>query len=147
MSAAAAALARLAVTLLAGSLWVVGYVVAPTLFSMLERGLAGDVAGQLFTWVAWLSIASATLALALDYVILRSAKPWVAVCLWSILALAMVGHFAIRPQIAELKAAFAALSIDAEAYRAAFGRWHALSGAAYLAQSILAGAVVIGWRR
>lgn len=143
----AEAVAVVLVTLMAGCLWVVGYVVAPTLFAVLERARAGEVAGHLFSLVAWLVMAAAVMVMLLERLILRSARRWVMACLLGALALALVGHFGIRPQIADLKAAEAASRIGAEAYRAAFGRWHAISAGVFLVQSLLAGAVVVGWRR
>ena len=134
-------------TLMAGCLWVVGYVVAPTLFSVLERARAGEVAGHLFTIVAWIVITATPAVLLLDRAVLHPAQPWVAVCLWLILGLALIGHFGIRPQIAALKAAQTASEIGAEAYRAAFGRWHAISAAVYMVESVLAAAIIVGWRR
>ncbi|MES2016126.1 MAG: DUF4149 domain-containing protein, partial [Pseudomonadota bacterium] len=47
----------LLITLWAGSLWTIGYVVAPTLFATLhDRVLAGVIAGSMFTSQAWLSM-------------------------------------------------------------------------------------------
>ena len=44
-------------TLWVGSVWTVGYLVAPALFEHLDsRAMAGRVAGELFTLVTWLSI-------------------------------------------------------------------------------------------
>ena len=55
----------LVATLWAGSLWTIGFVVAPTLFATLsDRVLAGNIAGSLFRVEAWLSIACAVLLLA-----------------------------------------------------------------------------------
>ena len=48
---------RLLVTLWVGSLWCIGYVVAPALFAFLDdRLLAGKIAGELFRIETWLSI-------------------------------------------------------------------------------------------
>ncbi|HEX7634207.1 MAG TPA: DUF4149 domain-containing protein, partial [Noviherbaspirillum sp.] len=45
-------------TLWVGSLWTVGYLVAPTLFATLsDRALAGMIAGSIFRLEAWLSVA------------------------------------------------------------------------------------------
>jgi hypothetical protein len=135
-----------ALALMAGGMAVVGYVVAPTLFAMLERTRAGEVAGQLFTWVALLATACSLIALALDLGWLRAGRPWVRACLVAILVLVAVGHFGLRPQMAALKAAGAVEAMSAEA-RAAFGRWHGISAVLYLLQSLLALAAVAGWRR
>jgi hypothetical protein len=137
----------LLLALMAGSLWITGYVVAPTLFVMLERTLAGEVAGQLFTWVAWIVIGSSGALLAIERGLLRDGRPWVAMGILAVLAIAVAGHFGIRPQIAALKAAQHAGLVPAEEYRAAFGRWHALSSTIFLVQSLLAAALVVTWRR
>jgi hypothetical protein len=146
-SRAAQGLANLLLTLLAGSLWVVGYVVAPTLFSMLEREHAGEVAGQLFTYVAWMVIATSVLILVVERLALRSAPLWARACLWSILLLSLAAHFGMRPHIAGLKAAQAAAQIGADEYRSAFGRAHGISALLFLVQSLLAAVLVAAWRR
>lgn len=142
----AEAAAGIALALMAGGLCVVGYVVAPTLFAMLERARAGEVAGQLFTWMAILAVAAALFVLCIDLAWLRSGRPWVRVCLAAILVLAALSHFGIRPQLAAIKAVQAAGGAP-EALRAAFGRWHGVSAVFYLLQSLLALAAVAGWRR
>ncbi len=56
----------LVATLWAGSLWTIGFIVAPTLFGTLsDRVLAGNIAGSMFRAEAWLSIACALVLLAL----------------------------------------------------------------------------------
>lgn len=60
MRAIADALRAIAVTLWAGGMWTIGFVVAPVLFARLpERTLAGLIAGKLFTLVAYIGIACA----------------------------------------------------------------------------------------
>lgn len=140
------AIVAVALALMAGGMAVVRYVVAPTLFTMLERTRAGEVAGQLFNWVALLVVVCAVVVLALDVVWLKAARPWVRACLWIILVIAVGTHFGIRPQMAALKAAGAVEAMSAE-MRAAFARWHAVSAVLYLAQTVLALAAVVGWRR
>ena len=50
----------IAITLWVGALWAIGYLAAPTLFRLLEdRPLAGRLAGEMFTYVAWLGMAAA----------------------------------------------------------------------------------------
>jgi hypothetical protein len=41
----------------AGSLWTVCGLVAPTLFSLLDRPLAGELVGRFFAIVAWMGLA------------------------------------------------------------------------------------------
>ena len=53
------ALERILLTLWVGSLWVVGFVVAPLLFAELhDRALAGSTAGTLFTVTSYIGLAS-----------------------------------------------------------------------------------------
>lgn len=140
------AIATIALALMAGGLAVVGYVVAPTLFSMLERTRAGEVAGQLFTWITVLATFCCAVVLSLDYGWLRVGRPWVRGCLVAILVLIAIGHFGLRPQMAALKSTGAVEAMSAEA-RAAFARWHGVSAVLYLLQSVLGLAAVAGWRR
>src|SRR5574340_1194642 len=48
------ALYVIAITLWVGGLWAIGYLAAPALFSALsDRALAGQLAGRMFTLLAW----------------------------------------------------------------------------------------------
>ena len=110
-------LARLRVvvaTLWAGSLWTIGYLVAPTLFATLaDRVLAGTIAASLFNNLAWLSIACAVVMLVLIWVSkgtetagifagsarnseVRSRKTLLAVVL-VMLGCTLVSHFGLQP--------------------------------------------------
>lgn len=52
-------------TLWVGALWSVGYIVAPALFANLpDRAQAGQMAGELFTLVTWLSLVCGALLIA-----------------------------------------------------------------------------------
>jgi len=46
-----------------GALWTVGYFVAPVLFDQLDTATAGQVAGELFRLVTWLSMICGSLLL------------------------------------------------------------------------------------
>ncbi len=53
----AAAIQRLFLVLMVGTLWVIGYVVAPTLFAFLsDDALAGSIAGRMFRVGAWVEL-------------------------------------------------------------------------------------------
>jgi len=132
---------------MAGSLWTVGYMVAPTLFAMLERERAGQVAGQLFTQVAWLVMICAVALIGFKERLLPESPRWVGYGLLGILALAALGHFGLRPYLADLREAHAAGRMAQETFRAAFGRAHGISALLYLAQSLLAAALAAGCRR
>lgn len=133
----------LVVTLWAGSLWTVGYLVAPTLFATLsDRMLAGTIAGSVFNNQAWLSIACALVLLALlrwgaDDLALRTRR------LLSLLALAMLActlvmHFGVQPLMATLREAAGPGGVMGSSARGRFGILHGVSSAIYLLQSGLA---------
>ena len=95
------------ITLWVGALWAIGYLAAPTLFRMLDdRALAGQLAGEMFTYVAWLGIAAASyllvfLALRKNGAAFKSVVFWLVVLM---LLLTLAGYFGIQPILAQLKA-------------------------------------------
>jgi hypothetical protein len=48
---------HLLLALWAGSVWTICGIVAPTLFAVLERSVAGSVVGRFFATIAWLGLA------------------------------------------------------------------------------------------
>lgn len=136
--------ARLLLTVIwAGSLWTVGYLVAPTLFATLaDRVLAGTVAASMFNAEAWLSLACGMLLLAL----LWPAKDVPApsrrrqlLIVAGMLACTLVVHFGIQPMMAELRAAAGPGGVMESAAKGRFGMLHGASSGIYLVQSLLAG--------
>lgn len=149
-----AARARLLIaTLWAGSLWTVGYLVAPTLFATLsDRALAGTIAGRLFRIEAWVSVACAVVLLALIRLLSKSQDgndnrraarqlSWLVI---GMLACTLLGYFALQPFMASLReaAAGAAGVMDSNA-KAQFGMLHGVASTFYLIQSLLAVALVL----
>lgn len=133
-------------TLWVGSLWTIGYVVAPTLFGTLEdRMLAGFIAGKLFRIEAWLSVACA--------IVLMISFRWMGKdfdararkhLLWIVsgmLACTLIGYFGLQPFMATLKEAAVGGVMDAAA-RSRFGFLHGVASVFYLIQSILGGFLV-----
>jgi hypothetical protein len=53
------AVGRALLTFWIGSLWTIGYLAAPALFALLDRPLAGRVAGELFRLELWVTLACA----------------------------------------------------------------------------------------
>lgn len=144
-----AARARLLIaTLWAGSLWTVGYLVAPTLFATLaDKVLAGTIAGRLFRIEAWLSLACAVALLVLvrpssgpENAKIRRQLCWL---VGGMLACTLIGYFSLQPFMSALRdAAGAAGVMDSEA-KMQFGILHGVSSAFYLVQSLLAVALVL----
>lgn len=141
----------LVATLWAGSLWTIGFIVAPTLFGTLsDRVLAGNIAGSMFRAEAWLSIACALVLLALlqwgaGALELKRRRLLGALVL-SMLVCALLSHFGISPLMAELKAqAQGSSGIMDEAMRSRFGMLHGVSTLIFAVQSLLAGVLI--WKQ
>ncbi|AOY93455.1 hypothetical protein BKK79_17870 [Cupriavidus sp. USMAA2-4] len=134
----------------AGSLWTVGYMVAPTLFSILpSRETAGMVAGQLFYTEAVLGVVVGVLQLVLCNVMIRRGAVRYRALRWLVLAMlccVLAGYFGVQPFMEALKAKAHALGVGVSEspYRGDFGMLHGISSGFYLLQSVLA--LVLVWR-
>ncbi len=124
-------------TLWVGGLWVVGYLVVPVLFSALEeRQLAGALAGQIFSILNLLGMASGLLLIGLGLAIagsawLKSRRAWV---LFAMLSIVLLSSFVLQPMMQELKASGLVAGSEAAAQ---FGRLHGVSSLLYLLLSLL----------
>ena len=139
----------LLVTLWAGSLWTVGYLVAPVLFASLpDRSMAGSIAGMLFRAQAWLSLACGLLLLLLLWLDKSwSSKRTSFMLVIAMLACVSIGYFALQPFMAEIRAAAANNGgIMDEAMRSRFGILHGVASVIYLLQSVLAIVLVVKTR-
>jgi len=99
---------RILMTLWVGGMWMVGFVVTPTLFQLIEdRTLAGTVAGKLFSITAYLGLVCGGLLLlnVLVFSESRFYKNWRAWILVVMLILIVVGQFVITPMMAEIRIA------------------------------------------
>lgn len=144
-----AARARLLVaTLWVGSLWTVGYLVAPTLFATLsDRVLAGTIAGRLFRIEAWLSVACA-LALILSVRLTQPgddarARRHLLLLALGMLACTLVGFFGIQPFMAALRDAAGPGGVMDSDTKTSFAVLHGVSSAFYLIQSLLGVALIL----
>ena len=124
-----------------GSLWTVGYVVAPTLFATLaDRSLAGTIAGALFRVEAWISLACALAILMLITVQRGSANRQRTVLLRIVIAMSactLLGYFGLQPLMAALREAGSAgggMTADARLH---FGLLHGVAAVVFFAQSVL----------
>ncbi len=153
-------LRRVVVTIWAGSLWTVGYLVAPVLFATLpERSLAGTIAGNMFRVETWLSIVCGVILLGLQVWPIRDAgraeadgtltewlrtrKLLVGVVL-AMLACTLIGYFVLQPAIAAIRDATGPGGLQDAAMRERFGLFHGLSSGLYLLQSLLA--LLLVWK-
>lgn len=155
-----APLRRVVVTVWAGSLWTVGYLVAPVLFATLpDRSLAGTIAGHMFRTETWLSIVCGLMVLMLlgwpgrdadsagnDQVAQewqRTRKLLMGVTL-AMLACTLIGYVGLQPAIAAIRDAAGPGGLQDAALRERFGLLHGLSSGLYLLQSLLA--LLLVWK-
>ncbi len=141
-----AALNSVLLTLWVGGLWVVGYLVVPTLFATLaDRQLAGMLAGKLFALIGWLGFAVATYLFAYWFAEWRGQAHkrldfWVMLVMVLMLA---ASQFGIQPLMAQLKVDAMPLDVMSSAMRDRFVTWHAVSSILYLLQSLLGVVLVV----
>jgi hypothetical protein len=133
---------RLLLTVWVGGLWIVGYLVAPTLFAMLDdRQLAGALAGRLFHIISYVGLLAGGLLLLSNLIDAGAAwaRAWRVWVLAAMLLLVGVGAFVLQPLMAELKAQGL---LEGGAQALAFKRLHGVSAILYLLTSLLGLALV-----
>ena len=132
---------RILLTLWVGGMWTVGYVVAPTLFNVLDdRVLAGTIAGHLFTVMSYVGLASGGLLL-LSLAITSGNqlfRQWRGPVLVGMLLIICIGQFVLQPHMAALRDA--GLS---GANASSFARLHGVSQVLFLIASLGGLALVI----
>lgn len=134
-------LALILITAWVGSLWAIGYLAAPALFYTLgeNRQLAGNLAGTMFTWVAYLGLFSGIFLLA-HRVAKFGLNAFKQAFFWAVfvmLLLTLFGHFGIQPMIAQLKAQAMPADVMNSVFRDRFATWHGVASIAYLIESLL----------
>lgn len=97
---------RILLTIWVGGMWTVGYLVAPTLFAVLDdRVLAGTIAGHLFSVMSYVGLASGGLLLL--SLAMTSGKQlfqqWRGPVMVGMLAIICIGQFVLQPQMAALR--------------------------------------------
>jgi len=119
-----------------GSLWTIGYLVAPMLFiSLSDTALAGMLAGRLFYVEACFSVICAFLLSAFSLYQYKRLPRLVL----GMLFCTLVGYFALHPLMANLRAA----GLTNPAIKWQFGILHGISSGVYLIQSILGAMLVL----
>lgn len=132
----------------AGSLWTVGYLVAPTLFATLDdKVLAGTIAGRMFRVEAWLSVFCSILLIVLGRITQgtecgQAGKHlvWLA---GGMLMCTLIGYFGLQPFMAALRESAGAAGVMDSDAKMQFGLLHGIASGIYLAQSLLAVALVL----
>jgi len=142
----------LIVTLWVGSLWTIGYLVAPTLFATLsDRVLAGTIAGTLFRLEAWLSVFCSVSLMAL--MLLRTDDnnnptrlKTGFILAAGMLACTLIGYFALHPFMAALRETAGPAGVMASDAKMQFGILHGISSGMYLVQSLMGVALLFKLR-
>jgi len=140
------ALYLIAIVLWVGGLWVVGYLVAPVLFtSLADRALAGQLAGQFFSLIALLGLGCGGYLLVFllgrfGFFSVRRAVFWLALAMMSMAAAQLFG---LQPLMAQLKADALPREVMESVLRDRFSTWHGVSSILYLVQSLLGGWLVV----
>lgn len=130
----------LALTCWIGGMLAVGYLVAPVLFAELsDRMLAGNLAGRMFTWMAYVGLGSGAYVLLFllfrnGWTAFKSATLWLTLLVMGCVA---AGHFGIQPIMQHLKDAALPAEVMQSVFRDRFATWHGVSSVLYLVQSVL----------
>jgi hypothetical protein len=146
----AATVCLILIALWVGGLWAIGYLAVPLLFKGIpDSMLAGQVAGSMFSALAWVGLATGGgmlgfLAWVQGRSVVRSPLAWILVAM---LLLTAVGQFGIQPIMVELKAQAWPLDVMKSAGAESFRRWHGVSSVLYLIQSLLGLVLIARWRR
>ncbi|MES2757142.1 MAG: DUF4149 domain-containing protein [Pseudomonadota bacterium] len=133
----------------AGSLWTIGYVVAPTLFvSLHDNVLAGTIVGFLLRTEAWVSIGC---AVALRFLVMfspieKERKRTLYMLIVTMLICALVIYVGLQPAMANLKEAAGAAGLKGTPQGRTFGMLHGASQLVYLVESVLAGVLLAKMR-
>jgi Zn-dependent protease with chaperone function len=133
-------LSQIVVTAWVGSLWAVGYLAVPVLFyAQPDRQLAGMLAGQMFTLVAYVGMFGAGYLLVQHLVqsgrnFLRNSTFWIVAVM---LSATLLIQFVIQPAMADLKLQALPLDVMQSDFAARFKMMHGASSIIYLLQSLL----------
>jgi len=148
MNKLVAILSDVSIALWVGGLWIVGYLVAPLLFSSLpeNHALAGALAGKMFKGIAWIGIGCATLLLLNEFLNagLGAFKRLVFWLVLLMLSITLIMQFWLQPFIIALRAIGAPVEMLAlPAMMRSFAFWHGISSILYLLESMLGFALVL----
>lgn len=130
---------KILLTIWVGGMWAIGYIVAPVLFQMLDKPIAGNVAGQLFTIMSYVGLFS-SVVLIISIVVNQgfNTKHWQLITLVTMFVIIVVSQFVLQPMMAELKS----LGLTEE-NRAQFGRLHGTASVLFLINSLAGLSLVV----
>jgi hypothetical protein len=126
-------------TLWVGALWMTGITASVLFQTIVDRSLAGLVAGKLFTIVSYIGIVSGiwllVQQLASDgFSAFKQSLFWIVLVMW---ILVLVGEFGIQPLLAQLKASALPNDVMQSVFASRFKTWHGIASVAYLVECLL----------
>ena len=133
-------LAALAITAWVGGLWAIGYLAVPVLFyTQPDRQVAGMLAGEMFTLVAYLGMVCGSYLLIHRFFVsgrttFRQAFFWIIAVM---LPCTLIIHCGIQPVMANLKLEAMPLEVMDSPLADQFKILHGMSSIIYLLQSLL----------
>ena len=133
------------VTFWVGALWMTGLTAYVLFDTLQDKQLAGSLAGELFTIVSYIGMASALYLLIqrlLDYgtSALKQSFFW---AVFIMLLLVLAGHFGIQPLLAQLKTDALPNDVMQSVFADRFRNWHGVASVAYLLECLLGFVLVL----
>ena len=143
-------LASLLITAWVGGLWAIGYLAVPVLFfAQPDRQLAGMLAGQMFTLVAYLGLVCG-MYLLLHHISLSGRAAFRLGLFWVVAVMfliTLVLQFGIQPVMTDLKLQALPLDVVHSAFADRFKMLHGISSILYLIESLLGVFLIIKTHR
>ena len=136
----------LVAALWAGALWVLGYIAAPAVFSIVSGPLAGDIVGSFLRRLAWISIACALVMLVLVRVstdLAAGRRRFLNLLVLAMLACALVMFVGLQPAMAALREAAGPAGVRASPMWTQFAVMHGVSQLFHLVEGVLAAVLVV----
>ncbi len=127
-----------------GGLWVTSLWASVLFKTLNDRQLAGQIAGQFFTIIAYIGIASATFLL-LARLFKFGAQSFKQAYFWALvlmLLLVLAGQYGIQPVLAQLKNAALPADVMQSVFADRFRNWHGIASIAYVVECLL-GLVIV----
>jgi hypothetical protein len=133
------------ITLWVGALWTTGAVAYVLFDTLQDKQLAGQLAGKLFTYVAYLGLFAGFYLLiqrlfAYGLLVLKQGYFWAILLM---LLLVIAGHFGVQPVLTQLKASVLPSDVMNSVFSSRFKAWHGVASIAYMLQCLLGIMVVI----
>ncbi len=133
-------LSAILLTAWVGALWAIGYLAVPVLFyAQPDRQLAGMLAGQMFTLVAYVGLVCGGILLIQHLItsgraVVRQSTFWIVVAM---LLLTLLIQCVIQPAMADLKLQAMPLDVMQSQFSGQFKMMHGVSSVVYLVESLL----------